>query len=366
VGQVKADEGKGTKGAKGSEDSPGVAGVKDAKSGKDEDKLLPRLRRKHPWLDHVIRANEAFTERFGNHYAAAITYFSVLSLVPLLMVGFSVAGFVLAGNDVAMRQLREGIVNSAPEGLGGLFTSIVQAALDSRAGAGILGLLLALYSGLGWMGNLRDALTVQWGQEKPKLPFLSTKVKDLGALAGLGVALAVSFGLTAVGSGLGEFLLELMGLEDAAWARFLLRLGTIVLALAANVLVFLWVLAWLPRKKVAVRNAVRGAVLAAVGFEVLKQVGGVYLSSVLSSPSGALFGSVIGLLVFANLVARFLLFATAWAATAEGNLVTRTVEPPAPAVVRPTVEVRRGGGPGLAVGAFGAGALLAWLAKRRS
>ncbi len=330
----------------------------------DEDKLLPRLRRKYPWLDHVVRANDAFTERYGNHYAAAITYFSVLSLIPLLMVGFAVAGFILAGNETAMRELREGIVNSAPEGLGDLFASIVGAALDSRAGAGLLGLALALYSGLGWMTNLRDALTAQWGQEKKKLPFVSTKAKDLLALVGLGVAIVVSFALTAVGGGVGEFLLGLVGLEEAGWARFLLRLGTIVLSLAANVLVFVWVLSQLPREKVAPRSAVRGAVIAALGFEVLKQVGGIYLSSVTSSPSGALFGPIIGLLVFANLVARFLLFVTAWTATATENL-SRTVEPPAPAVIRPTVEVRRGG-PRVAAGAFGIGALLGWFSRRRS
>ncbi|WP_134718522.1 inner membrane protein YhjD [Saccharomonospora xinjiangensis] len=325
--------------------------------------MLPRLRRKYPWFDHVVRAGEAFSERYGNHYAAAITYFSVLSLIPLLMVGFSVAGFVLAGNEAALDELRAGIVRSAPEGLGDLFASIVGAALESRAGAGILGLALALYSGLGWMTNLRDALTAQWGQEKKKLPFLSTKLKDLLALAGLGVALAVSFGLTAVGSGVGEFLLGLVGLEEAGWARFLLRVGTIVLSLAANVLVFVWVLSQLPREKVAARSAVRAAVLAALGFEALKQLGGIYLTSVTSSPSGALFGPIIGLLVFANLVARLLLFVTAWTATAHENL-TRTVEPPAPAVIQPLVEVRRGG-PRFAAGAFGAGALLGWLSRRR-
>ncbi|OQO91177.1 inner membrane protein YhjD [Saccharomonospora piscinae] len=330
----------------------------------DEDKLLPRMRRKYPWLDHVVRANDAFTERYGNHYAAAITYFSVLSLFPLLMVGFSIAGFVLAGNDAAMQQLREGIVSSAPDGLGEFLANIVDAALDSRAGIGVFGLLLALYSGLGWMTNLRDALTAQWGQEKKKLPFVSTKIKDLLSLVGLGAALALSFGLTAVGGVVGSFLLELVGLDDVGWARFLLRLATIVLSLLANVLVFLWVLSQLPREKVAPRSAVRGAVLAALGFEVLKQVGGIYLASVMSSPSTALFGPIIGLLVFANLVARFLLFVTAWTATAREN-VSDTVAPPAPAVVRPTVELRRGGGTGFAAGAFGVGALLGWLSRRR-
>lgn len=330
----------------------------------EKEKLIPRLRQKYGWLDHVFRANEAFGERYGNHYAAAITYFSVLSLFPLLMVGFSVAGFVLANNATALTELRNGILNSAPPGLGDLFSKLVDSALAARGATGILGLLLALYSGLGWMTNLRDALTAQWGQEKKKAPFVSTTLKDLASLAGLGLALVVSFGLTAVGGGIGHTLLRLVGLEDQGWALFLLRVATVVLALLANMLVFLWVLSRLPREKVTVRSAVKGAAIAAIGFEILKQVASVYLASVTSSPSGVIFGPIIGLLVFANLVSRFLLFVTAWTATAKENLVT-VVHPPPPAVIRPAVTVRRGPGAGSVVGAFGAGAMLAWLGKRR-
>ncbi|MEU6646241.1 inner membrane protein YhjD [Saccharomonospora sp. NPDC046836] len=329
-----------------------------------KEKLLPRLRRKYPWLDHVLRANDAFTERYGNHYAAAITYFSVLSLFPLLMVGFSVAGFILAGNETAMNELQASIINSAPAGLRPLLNELVTAAVDSRAGVGVLGLLLAAYSGLGWMTNLRDALTAQWGQEKKQLPFLSTKIKDLLALVGLGVALVVSFGLTAVGGGVGSSLLRVVGLDQQVWAQFMLRVATIVLALAANVVVFLWVISQLPREKVSVRSAIRGAVVAAIGFEVLKQVATIYLASVLGSPAGALFGPIIGLLVFANLVSRFLLFVTAWTATAQENVVRR-IAPPPPTVIRPNVTVQRGPGVGLAAGAFGMGALLGWLGRRR-
>ena len=311
-----------------------------------------------------MRANEAFGERYGNHYAAAITYFSVLSLFPLLMVGFSVVGFVLANNQTALDKLSQSILSSAPPGLGGLFNQLITAALASRGATGILGLLLATYAGLGWMTNLRDALTAQWGQDKQKLPFVSTKLKDLVSLIGLGVALLVSFGLTAVGGGVGRRLLDLVGLEHEGWALFLLRLATIVLALLADMLVFLWVLVRLPREKVSARSAVRGAIIAAIGFEVLKQAASVYLAGVTNSPSGAIFGPIIGLLVFANLVSRFLLFVTAWTATARENIVT-IVEPPPPAVIRPIVEVRRGPGAGSVAGAFGAGAVLAWLGRRR-
>jgi membrane protein len=338
--------------------------TEDAKSPEKE-KLLPRLRRKYPWFDHLIRANDAFTERYGNHYAAAITYFSVLSLFPLLMVGFSITAIVLRGNTAVLDRIREGITNSAPAGLSDFLNSIVKAALSAGAGTGILGLVLALYSGIGWMTNLRDALTAQWGQEKKQLPLVSTTLKDLFRLFGLGLALAVSFGLTAAGSGIGKLLLQLVGLENQGWAVFLLRLATIVLGLFANTLVFLWVIARLPREKVSIRSAIKGAIMASIGFEVLKQVTTVYLGFVTGSPSTVLFGPILGLLFFSNLVSRFLLFVTAWTATAKENLVS-VVEPPPPAIIRQRIVVERPRfGLGAAAGAFSAGALLGWFGRRR-
>ncbi|SFW44721.1 inner membrane protein YhjD [Amycolatopsis australiensis] len=332
----------------------------------EKEKLLPRLRRKYPWLDHLIRANEAFTERYGNHYAAAITYFSVLSVFPLFMVAFAVFGLVVNHDQTIIHKITDGIDNSVPEGLRGLVKSIVDGALNSGSGIGIFGLLIALYSGVGWMSNLRDALTAQWGQEKRPQPFVKQTLKDLVALIGLGVALGVSFALTAVGGGVGQFLLELVGLNHATWAIFLLRVATIILGLLANTLVFLWVIARLPRERVELRSAVKGAAFAAVGFVVLQQVATVYLASVTKSPSAALFGPVIGLLVFANLVSRFLLLVTAWTATATENQRKVVAPPPPPVRLEQRVTVQRGPGLGAVAGAFSAGALLAWLGRRKS
>lgn len=329
-----------------------------------KESFLTRQRRARPWLDHLVRAGEAYTERYGNHYAAAITYFSVLSLFPLLMIAFAVAGFVLAGNDALLTEMKNGITEAVPSGLGKTINEVVDEAIESRGAVGIIGLLAAFYSGLGWMSNLRDALTAQWGLEHKQRPFLATTVKDLLALFGLGLAMAVSFGLSAAGSGLGSWLLGLVGLDDDAWALFMLRLATIVLSLIANWLVFLWVLSRLPREKVSARSAIRGAAAAAVGFEVLKQVFTIYLESVMDSPSGQLFGPIIGLLLFANFVSRFLLFITAWTATAQENVV-EPPPPPPPAVIQPRMVVRGGPTVGGAAGLLGVGALVGLLVGRR-
>ncbi|HEY0498660.1 MAG TPA: inner membrane protein YhjD [Kutzneria sp.] len=326
----------------------------------EKESLLSRLRKRHAWLDHLVRAGARYTERYGDHYAAAITYYSVLSLIPLLMLGFSVAGFVLAGNMDLLNQIRSGIATAVPGALGDQVNTIVGKLIESRSTVGIFGLLAALYSGLGWMTSLRDAVTAQWTRERPQLPFLITAVKDLLTLVGLGLALVISFGITAAGSALGGLVLEWLGLRQTGWAELLLSLAAIVLGLVANWLVFLWVLTSLPRFHVGWRSAVRGAIAGAVGFEVLKQVGNIYLQSIKDSPSGSVFGTLLGLLVFINLVSRFLVFITAWTATARENLARSAdpVPPPQPVLIRPTVQVAARPDGVLTAGLLSAGALI--------
>ncbi|MBB5806049.1 membrane protein [Saccharothrix ecbatanensis] len=336
----------------------------EEEAAKGESKL-DRLRAQRPWIDHLLRAAERYSKQYGAHYAAAVTYFSVLSLVPMLMIGFAVAGFVLASQPQLLDELKAGIAEAVPGSLGATINDVVEQAIESKGTVGVLGLLTAAYSGLGWMSNLRDALTAQWGHAKADLPVIKTAVKDLLALVTLGLALVVSFGLTAVGTGFAELVLRWVGLDGVWWAEALLKVGTIVLALVANWLVFLWVLAKLPREPVGWRSAVKGAVAAAVGFEILKQVATIYLTSVTTSPAGAAFGPIIGVLVFANLVAQFLLFITAWTATARENLARDVPPAPPPAVIRPVVEVRSGPSPRAAAGLVGAGLLLGALFRRR-
>lgn len=313
---------------------------------------MDKWRQKYAWLDHIIRAYERFDQRYGTQHAAAVTYFSVLSLVPILMIGFAVAGFVLQSQPDLLASLRGSIAEAVPDQqLRGQINEAIDTALESKGTVGIIGLLGAAYSGLGWMSNLRDALTAQWGQAKGELPFLGTLWRDLLALLGLGLAIVLSFGITALGTGFAELILRWMGLENAGWAHVLLRIGTIVLSLLANWLVFLWVLSRLPRKPVGWRSAIRGALAGAVGFEILKQTATIFLSFTTKSPTSAAFGSVIGVLVFANLVSQFILFITAWTATARENREPEVVQAPPPAVIQPVVSVRSGPSPSMMLGA---------------
>ncbi len=325
-----------------------------------------RLRARYRWLDHLVRAGVRYTERHGDHYAAAITFFSVLSLVPLLMIAFAAAGYVLFLRPELLTELQDGIAENLPPALGDLINPIIVQAIDSRTAVGVLGLLIALYTGVGWMSNLREALSEQWAQvpEPPALP--KRLLFDLLALLGLGLALVGSFAITGLASGFTRAVLALVGLTEAGWAPTLLAIVGVVLGLTANWLIFLWVIARLPRERATFRSAARAALLGAVGFEILKQVMTIYLAAIRDSPSGAVFGSFLGLLVFVFFASRFVLFVTAFAATARGNeqeaLALAPV--PGPAVIRPEVTIRSGPTPTTAAGLLGAGAATALLTRR--
>lgn len=292
-----------------------------------------RLRTRYRWLDHLARAVDRYIGHSGYQYVASVTYFSLLSLVPMLMVALSAAGFVLAGQPSLLAELRDGIVGAVPGPLGSRVGGLVDEVIDQRTQVGVLGLLIGLYSGWNWMNALRDALTAMWDQQRADQPVVRTVLKDLLALVSLVMALLVSFALTVVGGVVSGALLRLVGGGDTSWAPTALRIATVALALLADWLVFLWVLARLPREPVGTRSAMRGAVAAAIGFELLKLAGSLFLGVISTSPTGAVFGSVIGLLIFLSLVSRLVVFITAWTATARDTQPHPHLPPPPDAAV---------------------------------
>ncbi|NKX90606.1 inner membrane protein YhjD [Nocardia coubleae] len=310
-----------------------------------------------PWLDHLVRAGGRFQRQRGDYFAAGITYFTVLSLFPLLMVAFSIAGFILAGQPDLLNELQGKVIEKTGT-FGDQINELIDQAIGSRGTVGVLGLLTGLYTGLGWIANLRAALTEQWETQTPDKPWWREKLSDLGALFGLFLALVVSLGLSTVAnSGLAAKLLKSVGLDGVPGASVVLSIVSIALGMLASWAVFAWVIARLPREPVSLRSAAKAAAIAAVAFEIFKFVGAIYLRMVLSSPAGATFGSIIGLMVFSYITFRILLFATAWAATSSDNDHTE-IAPPAPVVIQPRV-VDKNLSTGAGAAAFGAGALAA-------
>ena len=247
-------------------------------------------------------AQRRYESANGDIYAAGITYFTIFAMFPLLMVGFAVVGFVLAGRPQLLAEIDARVKSAVPGDFGEQIITLMDSAIDSRTSVGVIGLGAAIYVGLLWMQRLRAALSQMWGQDFPPPGFLNTKFSDIRALAAAFVASLLTIGLSAMASSA----LQLAGL---------LRVGSLVISVLVAWLLFTVMIARLPHDPAPLRRCARAGLLAAVGFEIFKQGASIYLRVVMHGPAGTAFGPVLGLMVFAYMTARLVLFAAAWAAT---------------------------------------------------
>lgn len=279
----------------------------------------------YPSIAHLIRATDRFNDRMGSQFGAAITYFSFLSLIPILMVSFAAVGFVLASNPALLAELINKIVTSISDpNLANTLENTVNTAIRQRTTVGISGLLVALYSGISWMGNLREAVRAQCRDVWERNPADQEKVyfrytKDFIALTGLVTALILTIALTSIAGAAQKSIVDALGLGEIEWLRPALTVIAMSVSIMANFLMFLWIFWMLPKPRPNTRALLKGTLLAAIGFEVIKFIMTVTLPQLASSPSGAAFGSIIGLLAFFYFFARLTLFCAAWIATANDN-----------------------------------------------
>lgn len=305
----------------------------------DEPGAIDRFREKWAWFDHIMRMQERYSEQGGNFFAAAITYFSVLSIFPLIMTAFAILALVLRGNEQLLDQIQSSITDSIEGDMGNTINSVIEGAIDQAGGVFTIGFITTLWSGLSWMGNLSNAVTQLWKRPLGASNFLMGKVRDLLRLLGMLLMIVLTFAVTAIGSsGLTSTVVDKLGLSDVPGITVLTGLVAIIVGLAANWLLFLWMLAALPRGGAPFRSAAKGAVIGAVGLEVVKQLGSMFFSNALSNPAGAVFGPVIGLMVVFYLIWRITMYAAAWTATTEEALADEKLDAPAPAVINVRAE----------------------------
>jgi membrane protein len=331
------------------------------------------LRARYALLRHVVDAYGLLQRNNGNQYAAAITYFSFLALFPLLLLAVAVTGYVLVSHPATQASLFHHVTQKVPGEFGQTLQKSLQSAIDKRAGVGVVGLAGVLLSGLGWIANLRGAIDGVWGRSPAKRSFLKAKTSDLLVLAGLGLGIVVSLGLTVVGTSVTTQILRAVSLDDVPGFTLLLKVIGIVLAVAGDMVIFWWVLIKLPQADVPRRVAVKGALLASVGFEVLKVVGTYTIAHTAKSPTLGPFAGILAVLIWIQLVARFMLFSCAWTATVAAESKAAAQVPmelpaiegagPTDSTDGPTVRPATVGATLVGAGAL-AGAVATWAATR--
>lgn len=300
-----------------------ITAVRKTGSLLDKAKDVVQLIQQRPMIAHLLRAAERFNDRLGNQFGAAITYFSFLSMIPILMLSFAAAGFILVSHPTLLQDIFDKILqNVSDPTLATTLKSTISTAVQQRTTVGIVGLLVALYSGINWMGNLREAIRAQsrdvWERTAQDQEKIWTKyLRDFISLIGLLVALIITLSITSAAGSAQQMIISALYLDTIEWLKPVWSLVGLSISILANYLLFFWIFWRLPRHRPRRKALIRGTFIAAIGFEIIKIVMTYTLPSLVTSPSGAAFGSVLGLLAFFYFFARLTLFCAAWIATAQ-------------------------------------------------
>jgi membrane protein len=321
---------------------------------------ISRMRQDHPVLDHAMRTQEHYGETKASQWAGAVTYFGFLSVFPVLALAFFVVGWIAKvfpdAQDTLVKAINQLFPGMIGNGANQIQLSDIQ---DSATAVGLIGLAGLLYAGLGWLSALRDALITVFELPNRAQPnFVMGKVRDLVTLVFIGIVLLVAVGFTGLVSGFSKDLLGWAGLStELGW---LVDILTIVLGLLANAVLFLSMFRLLAAPDIPWRAMWSGALLGAVGFEILKQVSGLLLRITQGNPAFQVFGIALILLVWINYFSRVILYAASWAWTHPKARASRVLAPADPVQGPPvsTAELAAANGQGgrFKKGAFAAGA----------
>ncbi|HEU0052151.1 MAG TPA: YihY/virulence factor BrkB family protein, partial [Longimicrobium sp.] len=226
--------------------------------------------------------------------AAALSYYTVFALPPLLILILMIVGaFVDPGE--ATRAIGSNLPGEASQQIG----TIVKEANNPAAKSGVsavLGVFTLLLGATGAFLQLQSALNRAWEVEPdPKAGglknFVFKRLLSLGMLLSVAFLILVSLVLSAAISALGGFADRLLG---SMAGNFLLQAGTFVLSLAVITLLFAAIFKVLPDARIAWRDVWVGALVTAVLFTIGKTALGIYLGR---SDPGQAFGAAGSLAV---------------------------------------------------------------------
>ena len=222
--------------------------------------------------------------------SAAIAYYTIFSLPPLLVIIVGVAGLWL-GPETVQEALTKQVDGLAGSAAASEIRTMIQNAGDLEEGLGskLVGLLILILGATGAFGQLQKALNRAWDIE----------VKESGGVVGmvakrflsfgmvltvaflLLVSLALSAALAALSEGVGGVLPG--GISATVW-----QVASFVLSLGVTTLLFAALFVALPDAKIAWRDVWVGAAVTAALFTVGKWGIGVYLGT---SDPGSAFGA---------------------------------------------------------------------------
>jgi membrane protein len=228
---------------------------------------------------------------------AAIAYYTVFSLGPVLIIVIAIAGMVF-GHDAAQGAIVAQLSDLMGEKSADFLQTLIKGASHADTGmwATIVGMTGLLFTASGIFGEMRSALNIVWKAEPRRSAFtrlLRARLASLGLVVTLGfllmVSLAVDAGLTLAARYTADFF---------PGASLVLRLLNFAISFCLTSLLFAAIYKVLPDTPIPWRDVLVGAAVTAMLFTIGKTLIGFYLGSSAVTSSFGAAGALAVLLVW--------------------------------------------------------------------
>jgi membrane protein len=247
----------------------------------------------------LLESTTAFLENNPFQLAAALSYYTLLSLAPILLVVVGMVGLVFGGDVV-----REGVVTQMRGLVGEAGAEVIRTVIAEagRPGKGVVSLVIGIVTliiGASTVfGQLQSALNRIWEVEAAPAKnaigsFIRTRILSLAMVIGIGFLLLVSLIVSAALAALDGYLQTTTALPAGLWQALNLLTSLMIIAL-----LFAMMFKLLPDVKLAWRDVVFGAFVTAALFTAGKYLIGLYLGHASIGSSYGAAGSVVVLMVW--------------------------------------------------------------------
>jgi membrane protein len=263
-------------------------------------------RRAGSWWEMLKMTYEDWSEDKAPRLGAALAYYTVFSLAPMLIIVLTIAGLVFDAETIRSQISQQtGLGEQGKEGLAMLIAGAEKS--DTGILATILGVVAILFGATGVFVQMQDALNTIWEVEpKPGQGvwgFIKNRVLSFAMVLAIGFLLLVLLVVSAILHGLQEYLGHLMPIPG--WAAQVLD---ILVSFGGITLLFAMIFKYLPDVKIRWRDVWLGAAVTALLFTLGKFLLGLYLGreSVASAYGAA--GTLVIIMLWAYYSSQILFF----------------------------------------------------------
>jgi membrane protein len=267
-----------------------------------------------------VRVLLRFTERDGDLLSAGMSFQSVFAVFAAIFVAFAVAGFWLRSSPEILAAVID-IVNGYVPGLigsadgDGIISPDALASADVANWAGLIALVGLLWTAIGWLGFMRQAVRAIFGVPPITRFFLFQKAIDLGLALGFGVLLVAGGLASVVSTAALDWVIGVLDLDEGSVPVVVgVRAVSIAISVVVNVVALSLIFRVLSAIPIPLRFLLIGAGMGSIALAGLSVVSGLILGGAGRNPLLATFAVFIGLLLWLAIVWRVVLLCAAWIA----------------------------------------------------